>query len=186
MVWDYSTYWSFQVPTFVNEGFLDVTLMMRTRGLWERITELNRVLQATLLHWARHEPAPTDLRPGLVDSMGMPFLRQFQERMADNMDVSELEERLHTNLAVLNRLAAEIHRLAAHRLYGFSMDAPVDPLTFSIEAVARGEAHTPEGGCSPDLAIRADLQLAWFAAPSSNVIASLGSALRYPEARASL
>ncbi len=186
VIWDYSTYWSFQVPTFVNQGFLDVALMLRTRALWERITELNRVLQETLLHWARHEPAPTNLRPGLVDSMGMPFLRQFQERMADPMNVAALEQRLRSNLSILDRLAAEIHRIAAHHLYGFSLDAPVDPLTFSIEAVARGEAHTPGDGFGPDLAIRADLQLAWFAGPSSNVLETLGPAPQSTEARASL
>ncbi|MCO4774282.1 MAG: tryptophan 7-halogenase, partial [Deltaproteobacteria bacterium] len=163
VAWDYSTYWSFQVPTFVNDGFLDVKLMTRTRHLWERITELNRTLQGNLLFWARNEPAPTALRSGLVDSMQVPFLRRFQEQMADRGDLTDLEARLRTNLTVLETLSAEIHRRAAHRLFGTPLDMVVDPLTFSLSALADGEPHRPAAGLPRDPDLAADLDLAWFA-----------------------
>lgn len=169
VVWDYSTYWSFQVPTFVNRGFLDVRFMARTRGLWQRITDLNRALQANLLFWARHEPAPTDLRAGLVDSMQLDFLRRFQEGMADDLDADALEARLRENLATLEVLAAEINRRAAHRLFGVDPQLPVDPLEFSLADCAGG-APASDSPVPFDAALAADLQRAWFADDSVGVL----------------
>lgn len=170
VIWDFSTYWSFQVPTFVNGGFLDVPFMTRTRELWKRITELNRCVQRNLLHWAEQEPAPTALGAGFVDPMQLSFLRVFQDQMVDTVPPEELEKRLTTHLTTLESVAAEITRRAAHRLYGLSLDADVDPLAFRLEDYATsGESSLR--GMGPNLAIRADLQRAWFAGDESGMLA---------------
>jgi len=176
VVWDYSTYWSFQVPTFVNRGFLDVPFMTRTRALWTRITELNRVLQANLLFWARNEPAPTALSPGLVDSMQVPFLRRFQESMADAQDLESLEATLRANLATLETLAAEITRRAARRLYGTDAELAVDPMAVCLEAASTvtAPAETP---LAFDPAIAADLDRAWFADDAIGVLGARAAAV---------
>ena len=169
VIWDFSTYWSFQVPAFVNCGFVDVQFMTRTRALWQRVTELNRCLQKNLLHWATQEPHPTALTAGFVDPMKLTFLRLFQEQMVDKVPLDALEERLTSHLATLELVASEITRRAAHRLYGLPLDALVDPLTFQLEDYALSGESSPHGA-EPQLAIRADLQLAWFGDKESGVL----------------
>jgi flavin-dependent dehydrogenase len=163
VVWDFSTYWSFQVPTFVNEGFVDVPFMSRTRALWQEITELNRTLQANLLHWAHHEPDPCGLAPGFSGPMDMRFLVQLQEQMAEPLALDALGERLAEHIVTLRLLSAEITRRGAHRLYGMPLETPIDPLVFRLDEYARGVRAPGPAPVGSDPGIRADLERMWFA-----------------------
>ena len=164
VAWDFSTYWSFQVLMFVNEGFVNVPLMTRTRALWQQITELNAALQANLLHWADVEPDPElDGDGGFVDPMEVGFLRDFHVSMIDRLDDDALAERLASNLARLEQISAEVSRRAAHRLYGLALDTPLDPYVFSLAALAQG---TPPQGPSVvprDPSAQEDIARCWFA-----------------------
>lgn len=158
VTWDFSTYWAFQVPTFANHGFTDPMFMARSRRLWQRITDVNRNLQANLLHWARQEGEPSGMGPGFTDPMSLDYLREFHVSMTRPLGPAALEARLERNLEVLETVAAEITRLGAHRLYGFDLDAAVDPGSFSFEALARGEEQQSPGPLrAVDGGIRADL-----------------------------
>ncbi len=164
VAWDFCTYWSFQVLMFVNRGFTDVALMTKTRGLWQRITELNAALQKNLLFWASVEPTPElDGRGGFVDPMSITFLRDFHVGMVDVLAPDALAERLAANLARLELISAEINRRAACRLYGLAPDTPLDPYVFSLQDLAGG---TPPAGPTPvgsDAAVVQDIDRCWFA-----------------------
>ena len=164
VAWDFCTYWSFQVLMFVNQGFIDVPLMTRTRGLWQRITDLNAALQANLLFWAEVEPTPElDGAGGFVDPMSITFLRGFHVGMVDVLEPDALAERLASNLARMESISAEISRRAAHRLYGLPLETALDPYSFSLAALSRGEAPAGDAPVERDAAVVDDIDRCWFA-----------------------
>lgn len=172
VAWDFSTYWSFQVLMFVNEGFVNVPLMTKTRGLWQRITDLNAALQANLLHWCDVEPTPElDGSGGFVDPMEIEFLRDFHVGMVDRLDDAALAERLEGNLARLELVSAEISRRAAHRLYGLPLDTAIDPYRFSLAALAEGTAPEGDAAVGRNDAVIADVERCWFACDSAGLLA---------------
>jgi len=157
VVWDFSTYWSFQVPAFVNSGFLDVGFMTRTRALWQGITELNRTMQERLLRWARVEPNPTSLQAAFVDPMELGFLREFQAQMVDSIPLADLEQRLAGNLAVLEAVAAEIERRLDERMHGVTASIANEAIAADIarcwfaddEVAVAGRLAGPQDSESP-------------------------------------
>jgi flavin-dependent dehydrogenase len=171
VTWDFCTYWAFQVLTFANRGFVDVPLMTKTRGLWQRITDLNAALQANLLFWSEVEPTPElDGRGGFIDPMSVGFLHDFHVRMVDTLEPDALAQRLADNLARLELISAEISRRAAWRLYGLPLDTELDPYSFSLEALSRGEAPAGDAALGRDAGVVTDLDLCWVAGAESAVL----------------
>ena len=172
VAWDFSTYWSFQVLMFVNRGFVDVPLMTRTRGLWQRITDLNAALQANLLHWSEVEPTPElDGSGGFVDPMEIDYLRDFHVGMVDVLEPDALAERLAGNLARLELISAEISRRAAHRLYGLPLDTALDPYVFSLADLAAGTPPAGDATVGRDDAVVTDVDRCWFACDAAGLLA---------------
>ena len=109
-------------------------------------------------------------------AMQVPFLRRFQESMADAQDLESLEATLRANLATLETLAAEITRRAARRLYGTDADLAVDPMAVSLEAASTVTAPA-ETSLAFDPAIAADLDRAWFADDAIGVLGARAAAV---------
>lgn len=133
--WDWGAYWSINTLLFVNNGLTNITLLRRISAgptsLLQRYGELSRRMQDLLSEFGAYDNA--DITNRYTDPFDLAFLRRFQEDIVEKqVETDVLLNKLHENMKVLEKIAAETYRLVSHQAFGTSLEMDVDPYTMTL------------------------------------------------------
>ncbi|GAB2627352.1 NAD(P)/FAD-dependent oxidoreductase [Novilysobacter erysipheiresistens] len=121
VIWDYTFYWALLAPLYFGERLSALPLLGRLRPVFGRAEALNRALQPLLREWGEHNAALDDDRAGPLDARNLDQYRidwfhELNRALNDRLDDDTLVARLQANVALMERLAAQLlaHARARH------------------------------------------------------------------------
>lgn len=159
--WDWAIYWAVPCLLFTNKGFtnLKVTkeLFAADDSLGRKFGKLNKIMQDMFRAWLQYENEIFTNR--YIDAFDVECIRALQLEMEVQYRPKELVEKIKMNIELLERVAAEMFRLASHQAKGTSLTMNVDPYAISMEH-ANEEQHAK--GLPYDAAIAEDINRIWL------------------------
>ncbi|MGZ3884582.1 MAG: FAD-dependent monooxygenase [Bacteroidia bacterium] len=160
--WDWAVYWSVLALLFTNNAFTDLKLLKdlfaSSNGLGRKFTALHKQMQDFFIQW---KPYDTEIfSDRYIDPFDLEFLREFQQGIDVQQGSQEkLMKKIAENLAVLEKVAAEIFRLVNAQVNGTTHDISVDPYTISLTETT---VTTGESALAYDPEIAKDVAVMWF------------------------
>jgi hypothetical protein len=105
IIWDFAYYWAVPASFFFHGRLTDMLVFARHREALDRVGALNRAVQALFRPW---HAADIHIDPVFVNIPGIPFMHALNRGLRDALEGPAFEERLLHDLALLERLAAEL------------------------------------------------------------------------------
>lgn len=112
IIWDFAYYWSIPASLFFHHRLLDLSLFVMEEALFTRVSKLNATMQEKFRHWHEFKPNPK-ARYHFVDITQLPFLRELNSSLIQDVSKEAFSERLKAHAKQLEVLAAEIFHAAA-------------------------------------------------------------------------
>jgi flavin-dependent dehydrogenase len=106
IIWDFTVYWVFFAHIFCHGRLCDLTSFVQTRPAFEKIRQLNGIVQERFLAW--HQSNPARPAPTLIDLPAVDFLARLNAELMDELDMETYVQRMTDNVELLEELAAEI------------------------------------------------------------------------------
>jgi len=113
ITWDFSVYWSFTASLFIQGVFFDFKKTFALREQFEYLGELNREVQNFFREWNKKPQAHS--QSAYIDQLGMPFLRELNAGLYDQIDDDEFARKFGQNVENLKLLARDIVEYAVGR-----------------------------------------------------------------------
>lgn len=159
--WDWATYWAVPALLFTNQGFIDIKILKELfstpTGLGRKFGELSRRMQDLFSAWAPYDTEIFSNR--YIDPLDLDYLKAFQHGIEKQYAPKDLVEKIRQNMAILEKVAAEIFRHVSAQVYDTQMDIMVDPYTISLD---KKSDEISGGEIGVDMDIRRDVQRMWF------------------------
>jgi flavin-dependent dehydrogenase len=163
--WDWGLYWAVPCVLFTNNAFTDLRLLKQLfaapDSLGQKFGKLHERMQQLFLDWLPYQNELFENR--YIDPFDLKVLQQFQ-RNIDTMYGDKLMEQIAVNVALLEKIAAEVFRKVSAQVKGTAEDMPVNPYTMSLNGDYKPEPGTVDEtyNVPPDEAIRKDVDTMWF------------------------
>jgi flavin-dependent dehydrogenase len=164
--WDWATYWSVPALLFTNRAFTDIRMLKdlfsTATGLGRKFGMLNKRMQDLFTDWCPYDTEVFSDR--YIDPFDLNLLRKFQEGIDIQHEPGKLIEKIAENMALLEKLAAEIFRHVSAQVKDTAMDMRVDPYTICLDAGNEMDTSllNPDHGLNVDADIRRDVEVMWF------------------------
>jgi flavin-dependent dehydrogenase len=131
--WDYSYYWSVNVPRFMHGKWHDLPFLGRTLDLILRGNEVKSAVEALFLEW--HRRRDPDTRGGFAPYASFDGLFQLSLDLDARYDDDTLAEKLRRNLEFVEAVAVLIFHKAAECLGDRAPDpeARIDPAKLTLD-----------------------------------------------------
>ena len=113
ITWDYSIYWSFTASLFMQGVFFDFKQLFALRQQFEYLGKLNKEMQDFFREWNLKPQASCESI--YMDQFEMPFLRELNAGLYDQLDDDEFAKKFSQNIEKLKLLARDIVDYAASR-----------------------------------------------------------------------
>lgn len=119
VLWDYTYYWGVLCQLFFQRRLTDRAMIVALGEPLQRARRLNATVQKTLRDWGiATESTAGHVSAGLpigtmLDQASLPWFAELNRGLCDVLDDDGFRERIATNVAQLEALAAEIEALAA-------------------------------------------------------------------------
>lgn len=140
--WDWAIYWSVPCLLFTNKGFTDLKILkelfVSENGLGQKFSDLNKRVQDLFLEWLPFENAIYSDR--YIDPLDLNYLKSFQQGLETKHEPKELIEKVGENIAILEKVAAEMFRMISSQVKGTSENINVNPYTISLTEVVDTES----------------------------------------------
>lgn len=130
IIWDFAYYWVMPAAFFFHGRLTDMAMFSERKEELDRCGELNRAVQQLFRDWHK---AGIKVAPVFVNIPGIPFMRELNRGLKDELDRDQFNQRLTDGLALLDKFAAEMGVEAR-------MDVPGIPLGM-IEALPTAPAE---------------------------------------------
>ena len=135
VIWDWASYWAIPNVLFANKGYIDIAILKQYSAseisIGRRFANLNLRMQELFRTWSEYDiETCSDQQLNVFD---LSCLRQFQSELGKQYKAGELMPKIESNLAILERIAAEIFRLASAQVNETPENMNVDPYTMQIE-----------------------------------------------------
>jgi hypothetical protein len=108
VIWDYTYYWGVMCQLFFQNRLTDVVTMGRMQSRLAKVQKLNKAMQRFLRAWG--ESSERRNVPQMLDQASLPWFRELNRGLRDNLDNAGFEQRMNETLAQLDTLASEIVR----------------------------------------------------------------------------
>jgi flavin-dependent dehydrogenase len=166
IAWDWATYWAVPNVLYMNEGYTNLAVLKQysasNNSIGRRFAHLNERMQGLFRQWGKYEVAPCADRQLNVFDLG--FLLKFQTELHRRYNPEALMAKVESNVHILEKIAAEIFRLASAQVKCTPLDMKVDPFQMTLEDDASELLR--KSGCAGALpvddSIQADLAQLWF------------------------
>ena len=160
--WDFATYWSIQVPIFVNNGFTNIRLLTRlsseSESIFQRLGKLNNQVQNLFVAWSPYEKETFTHK--YFDPLEIDFLKNFQQNIGKKTATpEELLARLESNMNVLEKIASELFRRVNTVVNNQPYDLVVNPYQMDLSV---GPGDGPENLFGTDTLISEDIDKFWM------------------------
>lgn len=162
IIWDWATYWAVPCLMFMNGGYTQPETLKGYSAapghLGQRFSRLNASIQAFFKAWGAYDmPACQHTQLNFFDVQSLDRLHKgLHIRHRSDALLSQLEQ----NLQLLERMAAEMFRMAAGQVHGLAEIPFVDPYHLNLQEAG----GTAAGGQAlpPDPEMQQDLATAWL------------------------
>lgn len=159
--WDWAIYWGITSLIFTNKGFTNISLMKKLSSkpgtVLRRFEALNANVQQLFQDWRSYDTK--DITDHYIDPFDINYLKDFHKNIESQYEPSTLMKKLEENMLTLEKIAAEIFRLANSQAFGTSKDIKVDPYQFKLSPTVPEES---ENALERDQAIQTDVARMWF------------------------
>ena len=113
VLWDYTYYWGVLCPLFFQQRLTDRAALGDLEDALLRANTLNAAMQTFLREWSALEPRRhAAAGREMLDQASMPWFAELNRGLTDKLDDAGVRERVRSNVARLEALAAEIAGLA--------------------------------------------------------------------------
>ena len=106
VLWDYTYYWGVMCQLYYQGKLTDISAMGRLQKTLAAVQTLNVAMQDFLRTWDAAGRRP-DI-PRMLDQASLPWFAELNRSLTDVLDDAAFAQRLHANLAQLDRLALQI------------------------------------------------------------------------------
>lgn len=106
VIWDYTYYWGVLALIYFQRRLADLVNLSRLREPLERAKALNVATQAFLREWSAGNTRTNPKR--MLDQASLPWFRELNRSLTDELDEAQFRARMIDNVALLEKLAAEI------------------------------------------------------------------------------
>ncbi|MCI0393834.1 MAG: FAD-dependent monooxygenase [Chloroflexi bacterium] len=177
VLWDSGIYWGYFGALFFHNKLCDLEFMRSIKDQIQRVMDLTIRLQAFFREWAGL--APQEWHNKTIDWSSVDFLYRFHWTMGQGLDDEALKAHLTGNLALLERVIAEMFYKAAHFLPPELRGREINPLALSLDPERWAKEglflDTPLPPLPAELAV--DLNKIWFEPGSAAGVMSNGRPL---------
>lgn len=159
--WDWAVYWAVPTLLFTNKAFTDLKILKELfageNSLGRKFGHLNKIMQDLFLAWLPYENEIfTDK---YFDAFHVKALHNFQLDIVTKYETPQLIARIKENMAMLEKIAAQMFRLISTQAKGTPEDMNVDPYSISLEH-ANEEQHAK--GLPYDPILAKDISQMWL------------------------
>ena len=106
VLWDYTYYWGVMCQLYYQGKLTDAGAMGRLQQPLAAVQQLNAAMQSFLRAWDAAGRRPD--APRMLDQASLPWFAELNRSLTDTLDDPAFAQRLHANLAQLDRLALQI------------------------------------------------------------------------------
>ncbi|MES2622312.1 MAG: FAD-dependent monooxygenase [Bacteroidota bacterium] len=134
ILWDWAIYWAVPALLFTNNAFTDLRMLKNLfsgeTSLGNKFRKLHEQMQKLFMDW---QPYDTQIFENkFVDPIDLSYMLDFQTNITVQHG-DKLLEKVGGNIAVLEKVAAEIFRRVSNHAKGTPLDMPVNPYTMDLE-----------------------------------------------------
>lgn len=161
ILWDWAIYWAVPALLFTNNAFTDLRMLKNLfageNSLGHKFKKLHEQMQKLFMDW---QPYDTQIfEHKFVDPIDLSYMLDFQTNITVQHG-DKLLEKVGDNIAVLEKVAAEIFRRVSHYAKGTLLNMPVNPYVMNLE---NPMPETVNGtNVERDEAIIRDVDVLWF------------------------
>lgn len=153
--WDWGAYWSINTLLFVNKALTDLDMMRQVAtgptSFLARYGELSAQMQRLFRDMMPYDT--DDITDRYADPFDMDYMRAFQQDIVEKQyPKEEVLQKVVSNFELLEKVAAEMFRLASNLAHGTPMDIDVDPYTMSLSGEQRTSQNSKVLGRDPYVA----------------------------------
>ena len=111
VIWDYTYYWGVLCQLVFQDRLTDIALLGELRAELDLAQQLNRRMQLFFRRW--HLQSRNRNAAVMLDQRELDWFVEMNRGLHDSLSTAELAQRLRTNIAMMQRLAAAIGRRAS-------------------------------------------------------------------------
>jgi flavin-dependent dehydrogenase len=161
ILWDWAIYWAVPALLFTNNAFTDLRMLKNLfsspDSLGQRFRKLHEQMQKLFLAWAPYDNNRI-FEKKFVDPIDLSYMLDFQTDINTPYG-DKLLEKVGDNMAVLEKVAAEIFRRVSHHAKGTPIEMAVNPYTMDLENPMPQESSI---NIPRDEKIIKDVDVLWF------------------------
>ena len=113
ITWDFSIYWSFTALLFTQGMFFDFKKLFALKKKFDYLGQINKEVQKFFREWNTEPQA--HCQPVYIDQFDIPFLRELNAGLYDQIDDDEFARKFAQNIENLRLLARDIVECAVDR-----------------------------------------------------------------------
>ncbi len=163
IMWDWAIYWAIPCLLFTNKGFTDLRVLQKLfsskDSVGQKFGRLHEQMQKLFLDWLPLEKQVFSNR--YIDPFDLELMRDFQLTIEEQFGDS-LTDKVTKNLAILEKLAAEIFRHVSSEVHHTSPDLKVNPYTMDLNASEENPTEEDTFIAEREAAITKDVDTMWF------------------------
>lgn len=161
ILWDWAIYWAVPTLLFTNNAFTDLRMLKelfsKPNAPGHRFRKLHEQMQKLFLAWQPYDTQIIENK--FVDPIHPSYMLDFQTNIGVQHG-DKLIEKIEANIAILEKVAAEIFRRVSHLAKATPLDMPVNPYTMDLENPAPDLDDTMN--IPRDEKIMKDVDVFWF------------------------
>ena len=161
ILWDWAIYWAVPALLFTNNAFTDLRMLKNLfgneNGLGHKFRKIHEQMQKLFMDWQKYDTEIFEHK--FVDPIDLSYMLDFQTNITKQHG-DKLLEKVGENIAILEKVAAEIFRRVSNHAKGTSLDMAVNPYTMDLENPM--PAHNEALNVPRDEKIIKDVDVFWF------------------------
>ena len=134
ILWDWAIYWAVPALLFTNNAFTDLRMLKNLftseNALGQKFRKLHEQMQKLFMDWQKYDTEIFERK--FVDPIDLSYMLDFQTNITKQHG-DKLLDKVGENIAILEKVAAEIFRRVSNHAKGTSLDMAVNPYTMSLE-----------------------------------------------------
>ena len=134
ILWDWAIYWAVPALLFTNNAFTDLRMLKNLftseNALGQKFRKLHEQMQKLFMDWQKYDTEIFERK--FVDPIDLSYMLDFQTNITKQHG-DKLLDKVGENIAILEKVAAEIFRRVSNHGKGTSLDMAVNPYTMSLE-----------------------------------------------------
>ncbi len=161
ILWDWAIYWAVPALLFTNKAFTDLRMLQKLfstpDSLGQKFGTLHKQVQKLFQDWSPYDNEIFERK--FVDPVDLSYMLDFQTTITQQHG-DKLVDKVAENMAILEKVAAELFRRVSHQAKGTPLDISVNPYTMDLENTMPD--HNEALNIPRDEKIIRDVDAMWF------------------------